>query len=242
MRNLLVVTIGYLFKRMKSGFVARVFWIRLKVGESRYKYLSEMIVYAESNFVLELALLQEQYEACNTIVSLAEKNQVKLAIPAYSLVEPYETTTRSFKKRQAISEDVRNELRQLGRSASYGEEATALQELTALFTRSQEEERVRLQGVLNRLLNTSELIPLTSDIIIDSFTHQQNGFSPQDAVVYASVLKHLKGIKNKEKVFLNRNSTDFDDPDVQDALEDLGCKLLFRFDDGVDYIQHRLNS
>lgn len=95
-----------------------------------------MTVYVESNFVLESALLQEQHKSCNRIIALAPENRIRVVIPAYSLVEPYETLTRFFKKRQAITEEVRAELRQLGRSAPYEEQITALEELTALFIRS----------------------------------------------------------------------------------------------------------
>ncbi|HMB90263.1 MAG TPA: hypothetical protein VKP65_05405, partial [Rhodothermales bacterium] len=115
-----------------------------------------------------------------------------------------------------------------------------LEELTALFIRSQEEERHRLQHVLEQLLAMAELIPLSAAIISDAHAYQQQGFSPQDAVVYASVLSHLSAHEDDEKVFLNRNSKDFDDPDVQDQLEGLDCNMLFRFDDGLGYIRHRL--
>ncbi|HMB94298.1 MAG TPA: hypothetical protein VKP65_25845, partial [Rhodothermales bacterium] len=78
-----------------------------------------MNVYVETNFVLEWALLQEQHASCEQIVGLAAEGQIRLVLPAYSLVEPHETLTRFFKKRQLITEEVRNELRQLGRSAPY---------------------------------------------------------------------------------------------------------------------------
>ena len=94
-----------------------------------------MTVYVESNFVLELALLQEQHESCDRVVSLASENRVRLVVPAYSLVEPYETLTRFFKKRQAIGEEVRAELRQLGRSAPYEEQTAALEDLTVSASR-----------------------------------------------------------------------------------------------------------
>ena len=98
-----------------------------------------------------------------------------------------------------------------------------------------------MQDVLDRLLGVAELIPLIADIIGDSHEYQQQGFSPQDSLVYASVLRHLTDNEEGEKVFLNRNSKDFDDPDVQDKLEVLGCKILFQFDAGLGYIQHRLS-
>ena len=53
-----------------------------------------MIVYIESNFVLEFALLQEEHQSCGTIIGLAESRTIDLAIPAFSLFEPYEVWRR----------------------------------------------------------------------------------------------------------------------------------------------------
>ena len=53
-----------------------------------------MNVYVESNFVLELALLQEQHASCEALLRLCEEGGIQLVIPAYSLAEPYETLTR----------------------------------------------------------------------------------------------------------------------------------------------------
>ena len=135
-----------------------------------------MVVYVESNFVLELALFQEQQQGCEKIVSYAEAGGVRLVIPAYSLVEPYETTTRTFKRRQAVGNSLQNELGQLHRSMPYRQEADALNDVTALFVRMEEEERVRLRDVLHRLLDAATVVPLTPDIIARSFDHQAHGF------------------------------------------------------------------
>jgi hypothetical protein len=51
-------------------------------------------VYVESNFVLELALLQEQHAACEAIVQLCEAGDLRLVLPAYSFMEPFETLRR----------------------------------------------------------------------------------------------------------------------------------------------------
>lgn len=53
-----------------------------------------MNVYVESNFVLELALLQEQHVACEEILLLCERGTLRLVMPAYCLMEPYETLGR----------------------------------------------------------------------------------------------------------------------------------------------------
>ena len=47
-----------------------------------------MIVYIESNFVLELALQQEQAQSAEAILALAESNALRLILPYAS------TTTR----------------------------------------------------------------------------------------------------------------------------------------------------
>jgi hypothetical protein len=54
----------------------------------------------ESNFVLELALLQEQHASCEDILRLSEAGNAQLIIPAYSLVEPYETPIRRHRQRK----------------------------------------------------------------------------------------------------------------------------------------------
>lgn len=202
-----------------------------------------MNVYVESNFVLELALLQKQHESCSQIVDLAIEEQIRLVIPAYSLVEPYETLTRRFKKRQAIIKKMDPVLGQLGRSAPYEEQTDALQDhLTTLFIGSEEEEGNRLRNTLEKLLEVAELIPLTPTIINNSLQQQQQDFSPQDAVVYSSVLEHLANADGDDHVFLNLDRKGFNDPDVEDHLEEMGCKILFRFDAGMGYIRHRLGD
>lgn len=49
-----------------------------------------MNVYIESNFVLELAFLQEQSSSCEEILRLAEGAHIRLVVPAYALIEPYD--------------------------------------------------------------------------------------------------------------------------------------------------------
>jgi len=56
-----------------------------------------MNVYVETNFVLELALLQEQQESCQQLLNLAEADRINLILPAFSFTEPYETLIRREK-------------------------------------------------------------------------------------------------------------------------------------------------
>lgn len=197
-----------------------------------------MDVYVESNFVLEVALLQEQHESCEKIIELCEAGQAHLILPAYCLVEPHETIIRYAKSRARISNDLASEVKQLLRSKPYQEEIDALQKVTGFLVRSQEEEKERLRSAIERLLKVSEVISLDSQILTSARKYQiDHDLSPQDSIVYASVLKHLsKSTATTKKCFLNRNSKDFDDPDIEDALNSYGCKMLFSFDNGYGYI------
>jgi len=67
-------------------------------------------VYAETNFVLELTLVQEQHAGCEEILALGEAGRVRLVIPSYSLVEPYETLRRRHKERTQLRINLEREL------------------------------------------------------------------------------------------------------------------------------------
>ena len=56
-----------------------------------------MIVYIEFNWLLEIALEQEQSSAARSIISLAESHQIELAYPSFALGESLENIMRARK-------------------------------------------------------------------------------------------------------------------------------------------------
>ena len=196
-----------------------------------------MNVYVESNFVLELALLQEQYTSCEEILGLCETSGVRLVVPAYSLAEPYETLTRRQKQRKRFKEELDAELGQIARTATYADRLGGFRDLTALLMNIGDEETKRLEEVRSRLVKAAEVIPLDASVLTASTQYQHtHGFSPQDALVYSAVLSHLDRNRAPQSCFLNRNSRDFDDQNVVEQLERYNCKLLPRFDSGYRFI------
>jgi predicted nucleic acid-binding protein len=199
-----------------------------------------MNVYIESNSVLELALLQEEHESCEGILAICENGKAQLVLPAFSIAEPYETLVRRDKSRNQLAQNVRTELGQLGRSKPYKTETDAFQAVVSLLVRSGEEEKQRLFQTRDRLLRVAEVIPLTKDILASAVLLQtKHGISPQDAIVYASVLQHLDLTSPAKCCFLN-NDRDFSDPDIEDTLTRHGCKVLFSFSNGYNYIQRQI--
>ena len=202
-----------------------------------------MKVYVESNFVLEIALRQEQHLSCEGIFRLCESAAIQLAIPSYSLIEPYETLIRHHQQRKRIKTDLDNEFQQIARTASYSQRLQGFQDLTVLLIDSADEEVKGLERVCEQLLKIAKIIPLQAKTLAAAMHYQRkHDLKPQDAVVYASVLEDLNSATPARSCFLNRNSKDFDDPDIVEELAKKNCKLLPRFDSGYDYIQRFSSS
>jgi predicted nucleic acid-binding protein len=195
-------------------------------------------IYVETNFVLELAFQQEQFTSCEKILQLCEAGQAQLVIPAYSLAEPHEKLSRQANNRRDLQQMLDAELRQLGRTASYVNRLKSIQDIASLLLQSNEEERQRFVAYRVRLLKIAEIIALTTDILVEAAACEASyDLRPQDALVYASVIIHLRQHQPQIACFLNRNSKDFDSPDIVDKLNSLNCRMIPRFDHGYDFIQ-----
>ena len=202
-----------------------------------------MIVYVESNFVLELARLQEDHQECEDILELAEANSITLMLPDFSVGEPYETWVRHDKRRKELREKLRSEIRELTRSKPYQELAQGLQNLADLFVQSSEEEKMRLDVALSRLLGTVNIIPIDVNIMREAIQFQRTlDLSPQDSIVYASILSELKAGENKNACFITKNSKDFLNPSIYSELSSYDCRLLTTFRDGLGFIRSQLPS
>ena len=202
-----------------------------------------MNVYVETNFVLELVFQQEQFVSCEQILQLSEAGRIKLAIPAYSLAEPHEKLSRQAKSRKEIQQVLDIELRQLARTASYTTRINSIQDIANLLVQSNLDESQRFVHYRDRLLKNTEVIPLTADILTEAAIYEEPyDLRSQDALVYASVISHLRHNQPTVACFLNRNSRDFDSPDIVNELSKFNCRMIPRFDHGYDFIQSQLQS
>ena len=201
-----------------------------------------MIVYIETNFVLELAFLREERESCSSFLSLSESGDIRLVLPAFSIGEPYEVLVRRAKQRRELHRQLRAEIHELSRSSPYRESAHEFQGLTDLLLKIGEEEKRRLDQTLERILQTVEVIPMGLSTIKAAITLEKSrSLSPQDALVYASILEHLgKEESDSFGCFITKNSKDFANPDIENDLAAHNCKLLTRFADGLGYVRSRL--
>jgi hypothetical protein len=196
-----------------------------------------MTVYVESNFVLEQALQQEECDSCAAIIDLASKSLISLTVPAFSLAEPHVAIAAKEKARSRLSNDLRNEIFQLARSKSHHSAPATFGPLASVLMERSQLERTGLRDAISQLLRTADVIALDAAILSSAADVQiHHGMSGQDAIVLASVLSHLESHRPAESCFLNRNSKDFDDPDIRERLDTFGCKFFAKFEEGLRYI------
>jgi hypothetical protein len=166
-----------------------------------------------------------------------------LVVPAFSLAEPHIALMRRGNERSRLSRELQPHLSELGRSKPYREASGNFSELVKLLIRSVEREREGLERAIDGMLEAAEVIPLDSDVFLQAGAIRSAAdMSAQDSIVLASVVRHLVKTKPAESCFLNRNTKDFDDPNVREILDGFGCRFFGRFDDGLHYIEGRLRK
>ena len=198
-----------------------------------------MIVYVESNFVLELAYLQQEHGCCSELLRLSESGDIGLALPAFCIGEPYEAWVRRRKKRERLHGELDGELRELSRSRPYEESPEEFRELASLLVKSVEEEKSRLNGALERTLETVEVLSIGPSVRNAIAFQETLDLSPQDSIIFASILHHLTTTDEEMRCFITKDK-DFANPDIQDELSSYNCKFLAKYTDGLGYIRSQL--
>jgi predicted nucleic acid-binding protein len=200
-----------------------------------------VIVYIESTFLLRLALLQERHASCDDILGLCETGDARLVIPSFCLTEPYDNLRRRQAQRQEMKLALDEEFKQLAPTSSLTKRLGDFRDLTSLLIDSADEEIKRLDEVSARVLGTAEVIPVDGSVLNAAKRHRDaNDLSFQDAVVYASILSHLDRFAPEASCFIDEDK-DFSDPDLVKELAQRRCKLIFRFDHGLEHLRDSLH-
>jgi hypothetical protein len=197
-----------------------------------------MRVYVETNFLLEIALLQEQHQNCEEIVSLCASGSIQLTLPAFCIPEAYFSLFGRHSRRERFTHDFSDQRAELTRSARFKDQANLLDSVQTLLIESTQQETREFYPSLGRLLAATDLIALSSETLRWALSSgRSEGLRLPDAIVLASVLAHLDSSQPGEACFLNRDRKDFSIPYVVEQLAMRGCKILFSFGDGANYVR-----
>ena len=192
-----------------------------------------MHVFVESNFVLELAFRQAEYTFCEQIRRGVGTTTYSLHLPHYALTEVFEKLRPLRNERERYQEYLLKEITQHRREAE--SDAAAMDDLTlALTTLLSERTRTqtqRLYAIAGELAQAAALVPLTQAVMDEAFEKAQlHNLSPQDSLIYASVLAGLRTMPAATpKLFVSRNEKDFGKPAIRAELLALDCEYLVSF-------------
>lgn len=197
-----------------------------------------MIVYVESNFILELALGQEQSTAAEALLAGAEQGKLTLAFPEFAISEPFATLAQRGKRQLELSKRLGEELRQLHRSKPHQQAISTILAAPAILSSIAQIEADRLRDTVQRLLASGTALHLDSAAFSGAVTYQSlYQLASQDSIIYAVVLADLRARPTGEpKVFISRNWRDFRSPDILAELQSHNCVYAESFDEGLALI------
>lgn len=192
-----------------------------------------MHVFVESNFVLELAFQQTEHSFCQRILTAAEQGYLTLIVPQYALTEVFQTLGSRRIARAKLRDLLAKEIEQHRREAEADSPSmdTLEQLLNNLLTTRTLTQKSRLFEIAATLARVAPGPNLTADIMEEAQRQEQvHGLSPQDALVYASVIAGIRVLPiDVPKLFITRNKNDFNKTQLVQELQTHQCELLFNF-------------
>jgi predicted nucleic acid-binding protein len=199
-----------------------------------------VIIYVETNFLLEIAFQQESYESCAEIVRLASSGSISLVLPSCSIAEAYLGWHGINSRRRKFQTELQNHLREMSRSASYRGLLDQYRNVLEALVAGREESRKRLVAAIASVEADGATIPLTTEILLlVDFHEDAYSLSPQDALVLASIRSHAEQ-RSGPKWFVTKDK-DFNKPGIRQELG-LECEVLINFDDAVAHIKNALGA
>lgn len=185
-----------------------------------------MIVYVESNFILELALRQKQAVSVEAIVQLAEHGKIELTVPSFALSEPFATITRRARDQDRLSKSI----------------GGMLDRLPALLDEAAKGEQDNLWSIVSRLVTLGPAIETDVTCLTRAFEYQKRlRLSQQDSIIYAASIIDLQHRPLAEtKCFLNSNHTDFKVPTIIAELNSYNCRYEQDFSKGLSFIRKNI--
>jgi predicted nucleic acid-binding protein len=190
-----------------------------------------MTVYVESNFVLEIALGQEQSNAAESILRRAERHEIALALPSVCVSEPFSTVTQRSRDLERLGRQLNDKIRERARSNPHEEDVCALESTPALLASINRRELERLTVTVGRVLDVTRVIQIDVAVFAEAMSVMGRvSLLPLDALIYAAILGDIgNGDPSGPHYFINRNTRDFAVPTIAAELDQLNCTFIGSF-------------
>lgn len=186
-----------------------------------------MKVYVETNFLLELALVQHENAACESLLAHAERAHIAIAMPACAIVE---ARIALENKRRHVSEFFgaydRHVRGQLSRIANIGALRDSRDALFRELTSGLEEAESRYVAASRRIRALGGVIAMTADAI-EFAEGRSSGLDYNDALVFAAIASDAD-YGQADTCFVTR---DRDFAGLAEAMRSARCTVLRSFED-----------
>lgn len=198
-----------------------------------------MMVYVETNFVLEIVLAQEQHISAESILSMAEMHKLELAFPGFILSGVFSTVVRRQKERRELYISLQNTLEQIKRSEHSKDTALNMEPLIAKLLEAVVAENDFLYSTIKRMLSIGRSIETDLQSLEEARSYQKLfDLSLTDSIIYATIINDLrKRPENEEKRFLSRDAKAYSAPRVRADLRQYKCRYFPNFENALGNIK-----
>lgn len=148
-------------------------------------------IYAESPYLLQIALRQEHSRACEDLLDRTDQRTIEIAVPIVALVEPLTTWRLRVSDRARVGEEWRKQARELARTDSpiYKDAAAALQEALLKTAAMDDEERGNIDAAIARVSAKARLMPFKAELFAAGYAMEaRTGLTSIDALAAVTIL------------------------------------------------------
>lgn len=199
-----------------------------------------MVLYIESNFVLELVFDQEERTFAEQILGFVEQGGASLRLPAFTLIEPFYRVTSQVKRRSELRRLLEQERKHLARVTDEtlrSVKASVTQSIRALDEANLTDYE-RLYVTLDRTLACAQVLAITRSTYLRARRYQDEyDLEYPDAVIAASVIEDLERHQDLA-AFVCRDAA-LTDSMVRAEFERRHCVLLTNFERAAHFVTGR---
>lgn len=197
-----------------------------------------MILYIETNFVLELVFHQSQAKYADKILSLAEDGKIDLAIPSFSLQEPYWTLDHRKKLRRKSYKALKDSLMTYAQIVPSQRISPILDPILNDIEQMESDQAERFAITVNRLLEVAIPLDISGEVLKQALAAPERiNQSYFDNAIFFSILENLQ-IRNIDelKCFTSLNWRDFEHRHIREVLERFNCTYIPNFKDCWNFL------
>jgi hypothetical protein len=143
--------------------------------------------------------------------------------------------------RNRVRQDLLTHRNELLRTSYHANLVSSLDDVNILLSQSADAEIERLRAEVEKIAQVATLIPLDKEVLQTAAVLQGDGSIRRyfDYIVLASVLIEARRSNLEPSCFLNTDH-EFSSPEIDALLQNVGCKILLSFDDGLEYLTSQL--